>query len=157
MAFNEYPCGACTIVIKQFDSIHEFVDVHAATAAIARAPAENMKRAANIQQWTIPTYVCNMDFSKAMNTDDRDGRVGALPGMSSFYLDRETGKIYHAYSSFMRGVEDLESYFGWIDRIGNNPDNKHRGHPFFVWPVDESGQPTANQSDREYVSLASTK
>jgi len=60
--------------------------------------------------------------------------------MSAFYYDRAANQVYLSYSSFSRGVEDLECYFNWYDRIPLNGGMKDRSHPFYEWPVDESGR-----------------
>jgi predicted dithiol-disulfide oxidoreductase (DUF899 family) len=44
-----------------------------------------------------------------------------LPGMSSFVLD-EDGTVYHAYSTYARGLDGLWGMYQWLDRapLGRN-------------------------------------
>jgi len=50
-----------------------------------------------------------------------DGQPGELPGLSAFYKD-EAGQVFHTYSSYGRGSEELIGTYMILDRapLGRN-------------------------------------
>jgi len=149
MSFKEYPCGACTVVIDQLNSIHSYLQSHAHTMVISRCSIQRLTEVVKVKGWTIPAFTCNIAFTQLVKNDcTNDPSVyRAIPGMSSFYLDRSSHCVYLTYSSFNRGVEDLECYFNWFDRIPLSS-RSDRGHPFYEWPVDESGRTNPDLDER---------
>ena len=60
-------------------------------------------------------------WAKSVGTDSRTF-MRELPGMSSFVL--QDGQVYHAYSTYARGLDGLWGMYQWLDRapLGRNED-----------------------------------
>jgi len=64
--------------------------------------------------WTLKGADTPVAQSAAMTGTDAATYTRERPGVSAFVL--EDGVVYHAYSSFARGLDGLWSMFQWLDR-----------------------------------------
>jgi predicted dithiol-disulfide oxidoreductase (DUF899 family) len=94
---------------------------------VSRAPLEKIERYKARRGWTFPWYSSfgsdfNYDFGvtldpsvapPAYNYAEAPGLEGEMPG-TSFFL-RDGDEVFHTYSTFARGAEQLGGSFHWLD------------------------------------------
>ena len=123
-------CTACSFVADHFDGVAPHLNGHDVTlAAESIAPLEELRRYKQRMGWRFP-WVSSLggefkyDFGAAFT--DEQQRSGAeynfrpihdpgeqAPGMSAFALD--DGIVYHTYSTYARGVEQLMGTYRYLD------------------------------------------
>jgi len=146
MSFKDWPCVGCTAVCQQFNSCWKYLDKHAATAIIAHTTSKLLHRAfIEYHNFTIPCFAAlSENWVKFCNLEDRSTDpqsiewnvktgTSASPGLTTWYWDKDSDKLYLCYQSYMRGFEDVESFFGWSDRIPfqTRKDREHPEYPFY--------------------------
>jgi predicted dithiol-disulfide oxidoreductase (DUF899 family) len=123
-------CTGCTLVADHFDGVLPHLNGHDVTlVAESIAPLENLHRYKERMGWRFP-WVSSLgsefkyDFGAAFTEEQqRNGaeynfrRVDQPPpqreGMSTFAL--ADGAVYHAYSTYDRGVEQLMGIYAYLD------------------------------------------
>jgi predicted dithiol-disulfide oxidoreductase (DUF899 family) len=132
-------CTGCSFVADHFDGVLPHLNGHGVTLVTeSMAPLAQLQRYALRMGWTFP-WVSSLgsdfryDFGAAFTADEQ--RNGAeynfrhedtvepqREGMSAFFL--QDGAIYHTYSTYARGVEQLMGTFGFLDvaPLGRNED-----------------------------------
>ena len=123
-------CTACSFIADHFDGVAPHLNGHDVTlVAESIAPLEALRRYKQRMGWRFP-WVSSLggefkyDFGAAFT--DEQQRTGAeynfrhihdpgeqAPGMSAFALD--DGIVYHAYSTYARGVEQLMGTYRYLD------------------------------------------
>ena len=123
-------CTACSFVADHFDGVAPHLNGHDVTlVAESIAPLEELRRYKQRMGWRFP-WVSSLggefkyDFGAAFT--DEQQRSGAeynfrhlhdpgeqAPGMSAFALD--DGIVYHTYSTYARGVEQLMGTYRYLD------------------------------------------
>jgi predicted dithiol-disulfide oxidoreductase (DUF899 family) len=126
-------CPSCTFII---DNVGDQSHLHArdtTLAVVSRAPLEKLmayKRRMGWDEiaWYSSGRTFNLDFGvtidpsegySSYNYRDRTGAPGwvgwsgDMPGVSAFI--RDSGRIYHTYSAYERGVEPLMGTYVWLD------------------------------------------
>jgi predicted dithiol-disulfide oxidoreductase (DUF899 family) len=123
-------CTGCTLVADHFDGVLPHLNGHDVTlVAESIAPLENLHRYKERMGWRFP-WVSSLgsefkyDFGAAFTEEQqRNGaeynfrRVDQPPpqreGMSTFAL--ADGAVYHAYSTYDRGAEQLMGIYAYLD------------------------------------------
>jgi deazaflavin-dependent oxidoreductase (nitroreductase family) len=123
-------CTGCSFVADHFDGAVPHLNGHDVTlVAESIAPLEELRRYKQRMRWRFP-WVSSLgsdfkyDFGAAFTHDQQ--RAGAeynyrhiddpgqqAPGMSAFAL--ADGVVYHTYSTYARGVEQLMGTYRYLD------------------------------------------
>jgi predicted dithiol-disulfide oxidoreductase (DUF899 family) len=108
--------------------------------AISRAPIEKIEAFKKRMGWTFPWVSSggsdfNYDFHASFTEEDnqkgtsfynyRKGDTGSSDreGASVFYKD-EGGKIYHTYSTFARGIDNLNTTYHFLELVPKGRDEE---------------------------------
>jgi predicted dithiol-disulfide oxidoreductase (DUF899 family) len=150
-------CPGCSFLADHLDGAIAHLNNHDVTlVAASRAPLAKIETYKKRMGWHFPWVSSaesdfNFDFNVSFTEDDlaRDKIIynftaidtakgnDELPGLSSFYRD-ETGAIFHTYSSYARGPEELIGTLMILDRA---PKGRNEGSTMdFVRRHDEYEQ-----------------
>ncbi|MHA6883952.1 DUF899 domain-containing protein [Ralstonia pseudosolanacearum] len=128
-------CPGCSLVADHLGGTLAHLNHHDVTLiAVSRAPLPEIEVYRQRMGWQFPWAssfgtTFNHDFRVSFTPDElASGAVDynytptqsaqandELPGMSAFYKD-EAGNVYHTYSTYARGLEDLIGTFLILDR-----------------------------------------
>ena len=128
-------CPGCSFLADHIDGALPHLEHHDVTfVAVSRAPLPEIEAYKARMGWRFPWVSAsagdfNYDFHVSFSEDDlakgsvfynfaeTDAANAAreLPGLSAFYKD-ETGAIFHTYSSYARGPEELIGTLMILDR-----------------------------------------
>jgi predicted dithiol-disulfide oxidoreductase (DUF899 family) len=138
-------CESCSGIADSFDLTHLHLLHHdVAFTAVSRSPLEKLLAYRDRMGWTFPWASSlrsdfNYDFHVTIDADvapveynyrgveDLERRdiawrewSGEQPGMSAFAM--EDGIVYHTYSAYARGLDQLWTMWQWLDRapLGRN-------------------------------------
>jgi len=131
----EAGCPGCSFLADHLDGALPHLEHHDVTlTAVARAPLAEIAAYKARMGWRFPWVSShgsdfNYDYHVSFTPEDlADGKVfynfaemeaaqGApeLPGLSAFYQD-EAGAVFHTYSSYARGPEELIGTLMILDR-----------------------------------------
>lgn len=147
-------CTGCSFLADHFDGTLPHLNNHDVTlVAVSRAPIEKIEAYKKRMGWKFPwvssfsndfNFDYHVSFTKEQlagekvfyNFNDMDAANGndELPGLSAFYKD-EAGNIFHTYSSYARGGEEM---IGTLMILDNAPKGRNEGHTMdFVRRHDE--------------------
>ncbi len=130
------PCPGCTQWANAFNgTTRAFKKADARLIAISRAPYDEIEEQRNRLGWTF-TWVSsyssdfNVEFyassdnvseTSSANIGGEDGEKvhfdrGENHGVNVFYRN-DDGEIFHTYSAYNRGIEELNGAFGYFDLL----------------------------------------
>jgi predicted dithiol-disulfide oxidoreductase (DUF899 family) len=127
-------CTGCSLLADQVDGARRhFEHDDVSFVAVSRAPIEKLleyrrRMGWNFQWVSSAANDFNFDFHVSFpegkrengifyNFVDRpDPQVDELAGISVFHLDTD-GTIYHTYSTYGRGGEQVLAVYGWLDMV----------------------------------------
>ena len=129
---SDHVCKGCSFVADHFDAARQhFGDADLSFAAISRAPLERIEQVKRALGWTFPWVSSygsdfNFDFGVSFKKEDiAAGRAVFNYGTpirrsedmmgASIFVRSESGEIFHTYSTFARGIENLMGAFMWLD------------------------------------------
>lgn len=137
-------CPGCSFLADHIDGTLPHLNNHDVTMiAVSRAPLSKIEAYKRRMQWTFPWVSSfgsdfNFDYKVSFTKDDleRDkvfynftetdaaDAHDELPGLSAFFKD-EAGNVFHTYSSYARGPEELIGTLMILDRApkGRNEDS----------------------------------
>ena len=135
-------CTGCSFVADHFDAVIPHLNGHDVTlVSESIAPLEHLHAYAERMDWEFP-WVSSLgsdfryDFGAAFTEEQQkngaeynfnhiDQVQPQREGMSAFVV--EDGRIYHTYSTYARGVEQLMGTYGYLDvaPFGRNEDTSH--------------------------------
>jgi predicted dithiol-disulfide oxidoreductase (DUF899 family) len=154
-------CSGCSFLSDHVDGALPHLEHHDVTwVAVSRAPLDEIARYKRRMGWSFPWVSSfgsdfNHDFhvsfteaelaqpTIAYNFEDipTERGNGELPGLSAFYRDPATGEVFHSYSSYGRGPEELIGTLMILDRA---PRGRNEGTTMdFVKRHDEYDQAPA--------------
>ena len=125
-------CLGCSFGADQFDgSVIHLINHDVMVVAVSRAPYPEIAAYHERMGWRFKwvssfgsdfNYDYNVSFTEAdkargkafYNFETRDFMDDEMPGMSVFYKD-EAGDIFHTYSVFGRGSEQVGGVYGVLD------------------------------------------
>lgn len=130
-------CPGCSFLADHFDGTLPHLNHHDVTfVAVSRAPRDKLEAYQRRMGWNFPwvssggsdfNFDFQVSFSEAQlesgtieynfetaKVGDR-GDYEESPGLSAFFKD-EDGTVFHTYSSYARGVEDLIGTLMILDR-----------------------------------------
>lgn len=136
-------CPGCSFLCDHLDGALPHLENHDVTlTAASRAPLAEIQAYKNRMGWRFPwvsAFGSDFNFDYHVSFTDDDLKKGAipynftetpvppgstgteLPGLSSFYKD-DAGDIFHTYSSYARGGEEMIGALMLLDRapMGRN-------------------------------------
>lgn len=134
-------CPGCSFLADHLDGTLPHLNHHDVTlVAASRAPLDKITAYKRRMGWRFPWVSAygsdfNTDFHVSFTPQDLAGETvnygyveipvaqahDELPGLSAFYRD-EAGQVFHTYSTYARGAEDLLSTMMILDRapLGRN-------------------------------------
>jgi predicted dithiol-disulfide oxidoreductase (DUF899 family) len=137
-------CPGCSFLSDHIDGALPHLNHHDVTwTAVSRAPMNEIAAYKKRMSWKFPwassagssfNHDFHVSFSKEElatgNVDYNFGRVPTdkandeLPGLSAFFKDK-SGAIFHTYSSYARGAEEIIGTLMILDRapLGRNEDS----------------------------------
>jgi predicted dithiol-disulfide oxidoreductase (DUF899 family) len=137
----EAGCHGCSFMADHMDGTLPHLNHHDVTlVAVSRAPLAKIEAYKRRMGWRVPWVSSfesdfNYDFHVSFTPeqiaagtvnydfDDQpsDEHSGELPGLSAFYRD-EAGQVFHTYSTYDRGAEELLGTLMILDRapLGRN-------------------------------------
>lgn len=137
----EAGCPGCSFLADHLDGTLPHLNNHDVTLVVAsRAPLEKIAAYQRRMGWRFPWASAfesdfNHDFHVSFTPEELAGETvdygyvdtpvaqahDELPGLSAFYRDA-TGQVFHTYSTYARGAEDLLSTMMILDRapLGRN-------------------------------------
>jgi predicted dithiol-disulfide oxidoreductase (DUF899 family) len=128
----EAGCVGCSFGADHVDAAYMHLKHHDVTyVAIARAPLATLEAYRKRMGWRFPFVSSygsdfNYDFNVSFTKDDlakgkvyynyemTEASIDELPGASVFYKD-EKGDVYHTYSSYARGGEEVLGAYMLLD------------------------------------------
>jgi len=139
----EAGCPSCSFVADHLGGALVHLNNHdVSLMAVSRAPIQKIAAYRQRMGWKFPWASAfhndfNWDFHVSFtpeelagdkvfyNFGDMDAQhaLSELPGLSSFYKD-ETGEIYHTYSTYTRGLEELVGTLMLLDRAPKGRNEK---------------------------------
>jgi len=152
----EAGCPGCSFLADHFDGALPHLNNHDVTmVVVSRAPLVEIEAYRRRMGWRFPwvssfSSPFNRDFAVSFTEDElASGAVfynfrhtpserasAELPGLSAFYRD-EDGSVFHTYSSYARGPEELIGTLMILDRA---PKGRNEGTTMdFVRRHDEYG------------------
>jgi predicted dithiol-disulfide oxidoreductase (DUF899 family) len=153
-------CPGCSFLCDHLDGALPHLEHHDVTlTAVSRAPLAEIAAYKERMGWRFPwassfggdfNYDFHVSFTEAelakgkvtynfTDTETSDGPT-ELPGLSAFYKN-EAGDVFHTYSSYARGPEELIGTLMILDRAPKGRNEKSTMD--FVRRHDEYGTPTA--------------
>jgi predicted dithiol-disulfide oxidoreductase (DUF899 family) len=128
---SDHVCKGCSFVSDHIDAARQhFGDADLSFAAISRASFERIEQVKRVLGWTFPWVSShssdfNFDFGASFRKEDiAAGRAIFNYGTpiksedmmgTSIFGRNESGEIFHTYSAFARGIENLMGTFMWLD------------------------------------------
>ena len=129
---SDHVCKGCSFVADHFDAARQhFDDADLSFAVISRAPLPRIEHVKRVLGWTFPWLSShgsdfNFDFGVSFRKEDiAAGRASFNYGTrirksedmmgASIFARGEGGEIFHTYSAFARGIENLMGTFMWLD------------------------------------------
>jgi len=127
-------CPGCSFLSDHVDSARQhFEHADLSFAAVSRAPIAEIESFKKRMGWTFPWVSSrnnsfNFDYHVSFSEEELkkgealynyrtiDPGIDELPGQSVFFKD-EKGRIFHTYSSYARGGEELIGAFNFLDMV----------------------------------------
>lgn len=136
-------CVGCSFLSDHVDGALPHLNNHDVTwVAVSRAPLDKIEAYRTRMGWKFPWVSSNgsdfnFDYHVSFTPEDLSGETisynftdipraqghDELPGLSAFYKDAD-GQVFHTYSSYARGPEELIGTLMILDRapLGRNED-----------------------------------
>jgi predicted dithiol-disulfide oxidoreductase (DUF899 family) len=136
-------CVGCSFLSDHVDGALPHLNNHDVTwVAVSRAPLDKIEAYRKRMGWKFPWVSSNgsdfnFDYHVSFTPEDLSGETirynftdipraqghDELPGLSAFYKDAD-GQVFHTYSSYARGPEELIGTLMILDRapLGRNED-----------------------------------
>jgi predicted dithiol-disulfide oxidoreductase (DUF899 family) len=137
---SHHVCKGCSFVADHIDAARQhFADADLSFAAISRAPLERIEQVRRALGWRFPwvsSYSSDFNFDFGVSFAKEDIAAGraifnyGTPLKSSedmmgasIFVRNEGGEVFHTYSTFARGIENLMGTFMWLDLT---PKGRHK-------------------------------
>jgi predicted dithiol-disulfide oxidoreductase (DUF899 family) len=129
---SDHVCKGCSFLADHIDAARQhFLDADLSFATISRAPLARIEQVKRALGWTFPWVSSygsdfNFDFGVSFKKEDiAAGRAVFNYGTpikssedmmgASIFVRNEHGEVFHTYSTFARGIENLMGAFMWLD------------------------------------------
>ena len=108
----EKGCPGCTGFVNEIGDLSALDKRDTTFALISRAPLSKLEAYKMEKGWSIPWYSSfGSDFNSDFHVTGPDGGEGQ--GLSVFF--QMDGGVYHTYSTYQRGVENLTDSYAILD------------------------------------------
>jgi predicted dithiol-disulfide oxidoreductase (DUF899 family) len=142
----EKSCKSCAFWADNFNGITAHLAARDISfVAISRAPLPKLQAFAKRLGWSFRWVSSsetdfNFDYQVSLRPEDQAAVKGTYnyapiteafeerPGISVFYKD-ERGEVLHTYSSYSRGVEEINSAYRWLDLMPRGRDEAGLPYP----------------------------
>jgi len=142
----EQGCKSCSFWADSFNGVVDHLAQRDVTfVAISRAPLAKLSAFARRLGWTFPwlsSFACdfNRDFGVTLDPEQlasgravynyapAKGSQPELPGISVFYRDA-SGAVFHTYSCYSRGIDALNTAYGYLDLVPKGRDEAGLPYP----------------------------
>ncbi|MAN62201.1 MAG: thioredoxin [Parvibaculum sp.] len=142
----EEGCPSCSFWGDNFDrTVPHLAARDVAFVAVSRAPLQTLLEYHERLDWSFPWVSSlandfNFDFDVSFETDREPNQqvyynykdtafpASEAPGVSVFYKD-DAGGIYHTYSVYARGLEDLNGTYRLLDTTPKGRDEDALSYP----------------------------
>ena len=149
-------CPHCSFWADHFDSVtHHIGQRDTAFAVVSRAPWKEIEPFKKRMGWKfdwVSSFNTEFNFDFNVSFTPEQIKSGALPynygkskmkidelqGVSAFYRDR-SGDIYHTYSSYARGIDQMNNTYNFLDLTAKGRDEKPDATQDWVRYHDEYG------------------
>ncbi|HEY4443065.1 MAG TPA: thioredoxin family protein [Steroidobacteraceae bacterium] len=155
----QHQCVGCSLEVDHVEGILVHLENHDVSyAVVARAPIEEIETVRRRMGWRflwVSSYHndFNYDFNVSFTGEEMAARrafynfrwtdpgLQDLSGRSIFYKDEE-GQIFHTYSAYGRGGEDVLGIYGMLDAMpkGRNETGPYHSMGDWVRPHDMYGK-----------------
>jgi predicted dithiol-disulfide oxidoreductase (DUF899 family) len=134
---DEVGCKSCSFWADNFNPNVVHLNARDVSfAAISRAPLEKLAAYRERMGWTFKwASSAGNDFDASFTPEDLEKpvynygtlqpRVQEREGMSVFFRD-ESGKVFHTYSSYARGIDLLNTAYNYLDLVPKGRDEGGR-------------------------------
>lgn len=136
-------CTGCSFIADHIAGARMHINHHDVTLmAVSRAPLSEIEAYSKRMGWTFPWASSagsdfNFDYGVSFTKDqlangrvtynfeevDAQGMPEELPGLSVFAKD-EAGNVFHTYSTYARGLEEMLGALMFLDRAPNGRNEK---------------------------------
>jgi predicted dithiol-disulfide oxidoreductase (DUF899 family) len=164
-------CVGCSFEVDHIEGALVHLEHHDVTyVAISRAPLAEIEAFKNRMSWRFRwvssygndfNYDYHVSFTKEQIAQDKvfynyrmtDASIDELSGLSAFYKD-EAGTIFHTYSTYGRGGEELIGTYMVLDLTPKGRNEPGPNHDLTDWVQhhDRYGQGGLVDSTGQYVS-----
>ena len=141
----EEGCPGCSLMADTFNGNTPHIEARDVTfTAISRAPLTKLEAFKKRMGWSFKWASSagsdlNRDFGVSFTKEEREnakpynhGTAGfaqdEAPGISVFYKNPKA-EIFHTYSSYGRGLEDVMGVYGYLDRVPKGRDEANLPRP----------------------------
>lgn len=129
-------CSGCSHVCESLPDVHHLLFKNTSLVCVSRAPVDDLEAYKRLAGWEFPWYSSgksdfNLDFYATVDETVRPAMLnfrtreeleavgkkpysGDVPGLSVF-CKNDKGDIFHTYSTFERGLEDVMSTLTLLD------------------------------------------
>jgi predicted dithiol-disulfide oxidoreductase (DUF899 family) len=136
-------CPSCSFVVDHFDGTIPHLAARDVTlTVVSRAPLSKIEAFKKRMGWRFRWISShgsdfNYDYHVSFSPDQKaSGKVDYNyvfeefpsdegPGLSVFYKDPESGEIYHTYSTYARGLDQLVGTYTLLDLVPKGRDEDH--------------------------------
>jgi predicted dithiol-disulfide oxidoreductase (DUF899 family) len=134
-------CPSCSYVSDHFDGALPHLAARDVTVTmVSRAPLARIEAFKNRMGWRFRWVSSfgsdfNYDYHVSFTPEQAAGKVDynytmqkfgqEAPGLSVFYKDPDTGEIYHTYSTYGRGLDQLVGTYTLLDLVPKGRDEDH--------------------------------
>lgn len=146
---NDAGCTGCSFIGDHHNGTDAHLEQRDTTwVAVSRAPYEKLAKYKERMGWTWKWVSADRNsFPQDMNVYFKDPLTGDetynysttnfssgdWPGLSVFYKDKDTGKIYHTYSTYARGLDVLIGTLKELDFTPKGRDEEQFGRNKMAW------------------------
>jgi len=144
-------CVGCSFLADHADAANQHLKHHdVSLVAVSRATLPEIAAYKARMGWQFPwvssygsdfNYDFNVSFTPEqrasgeciVNYEKRDPGIDEIGGHSVFYRDEEDGTIYHTYSAFSRGDEQLIGAYQYLDMTPKGRNETGPGYNLSDW------------------------
>lgn len=135
-------CKICSLLADHYDPLVVHLQARdVSLVTVSRAPIETLSAYRTRMSWTFPWVSSlhnqfNQDFGVTFTQEELDGsrmnydyKTGKFPttecpGVSCF-CKNEQSEVFHTYSAYSRGLEDLLGIYNFLDLVPKGRDDNN--------------------------------
>lgn len=135
-------CPACSMVADHYNPLVRHLKARdVALVTVSRAPVEKLVEYRQRMEWSFEWVSSlknsfNQDFRVSFTQQQQDDgameynySVGSFPSLEcpgiSCFIRNEQGQVFHTYSAYARGLENLLGVYNFLDIVPRGRDEDH--------------------------------